>query len=87
MPLTSILSPLAGRGEGALGSDFENVFLSAQPDQPGKAFAQRGNNVNVINNTAQRARVRLLGRGRLSPDKHARAAACVIRAKTRDSWC
>jgi hypothetical protein len=27
MPLTSILSPLAGRGGGALGNDFENVFF------------------------------------------------------------
>jgi hypothetical protein len=27
IPLTSILSPLAGRGGGALGSDFENVFF------------------------------------------------------------
>ena len=27
MPLTSILSPLAGRGGGALDNDFENVFF------------------------------------------------------------
>jgi hypothetical protein len=27
MPLTSILSPLAGRGGEALGNDFENVFF------------------------------------------------------------
>jgi hypothetical protein len=39
MPLTSILSPLAGRGGGALGSDLRTFTLSARRDQLGKRFA------------------------------------------------
>jgi hypothetical protein len=53
MPLTSILSPLAGRGGGALGNDFENVFFICSDQLSlGNSSRQRGNNVNVISDTA-----------------------------------
>jgi hypothetical protein len=53
MPLTSILSPLAGRGGEALGNDFENVFFILFDElRLGDSSWQRRNNVNVINNTA-----------------------------------
>jgi len=52
MPLTSILSPLAGRGGGVLGNDFENVFfIRSTRSGLGNGSRQRRDNVNMISNT------------------------------------
>ena len=53
----------------------------------GDSSWQRRDNVNVISNTALRTQVQHRDRGRLWPDMHVRAAARLIRAKARDSWC